>query len=480
VIPSPDSHVRRAVRGTALALAALCGVWLLELVALGGFDVAVLGVRLTTHDPHRPMLAGAVALSIYIIAGGAVWLPDPKVYGIAGRWIVRVARAIGRGAGRIDHRLIAGAMAAGVLIVGLEYGTCTAGGSDSYGYLSQVNLWLRGNPVVAQPWATEVPWPNGIASFSPLGYRAKGPDAIVPTYPAGLPFLMAAAQAVAGPCAVFWVTPMLGAVFVYFTFLLGTRLGSSRAGVIAAWLVATSPPMLFMLIVPLTDVPVAAVWTVAWYLLLGPGIGSAIGAGLAAGLASTIRPNLAPLCALFVLWKLYQVWRGGSEGRGARFAQFLAVGAGLLPGAIAVAAINQHLYGSPLETGYGPAAGYFALAHIPPNLRNYWSWFLETETPVALLGVLALLVPLKRIWTNVPHRGVVVIGALFVFGLWAQYQPYLVFDAWWFVRFLLPCWPFILIGTARVIELGVRPGRLFACSSGASSRYANGRQRMGH
>jgi hypothetical protein len=451
---SPDSSRRRAVRATALVLAALCGAWMLLLWALGGFDTRVLGVRLTTHEPLRPLLAGAAALSVYLLAGGAVWLPDPRVWSVAGRWIMRVGRSIGG----IDHRAIVGALALAVLAAGVDRGTYTAGGSDSYGYLSEVNLWLRGNPVVAQPWANDVPWPNSIQSFSPMGYRPKGPDAIVPTYPAGLPLLMAAAQTVAGHCAVFWITPILGAVFVIFTWLLGRRLGSSRGGVIAAWLVATSSPMLFMLIVPLTDVPVAAVWTVAWYLLLGPGVWSAAGAGLVAGFASLIRPNLAPLAGLFVLWKIVQLVRGASSERGPRFRQLVAVGVGLLPGALALAAINQHLYGSPLLTGYGSAAGYFALSHVPQNVKNYWSWFLETETPVAVLGLIALVLPLKRVWTNVPDRGVIVFGALFVFGLWAQYQAFLVFDAWWFIRFLLPCWPFILIGTGRVIELAIRPG----------------------
>jgi hypothetical protein len=438
-----------------LVLVGLCGAWMLLLRVAGGFDTKVLGVRLTTHDPQRPLLAGAVALTIYLLAGGAVWLPDPKLLRAIGRGILRVGRAIGG----IDHRIVVGALAVAVLVIGVEFGTNAAGGSDSYGYLSEVNLWLHGDAVVEQPWATQVPWPNAIATFSPLGYRPKGPDAIVPTYSAGLPILMAGAQAVAGHCAVFWITPILGGAFVLFTWLLGCRLGSSRGGMIAAWLAATCPPMLFMVIVPLTDVPVAGMWAIAWYLLLGPGVWSALGAGFAAGLASLIRPNLAPFCGLFVLWKLYQLWRGGAAGRGPQFRQLLAVGVGLLPGALAVAGINNYLYGSPLETGYGPAAGYFAWSHVSQNVKNYWTWLLETETPVAVLGLLALAVPLKRIWTNVPDRVVVVIAGLFVFGIWAQYQVFLVFDAWWFIRYLLPCFPLMLIGTARVLEMGIRPGR---------------------
>ena len=37
-------------------------------------------------------------------------------------------------------------------------------------------------------------------------------------------------------------------------------------------------------------------------------------------------------------------------------------------GCLAVAAINQHLYGSPLRSGYEPLATLYALANVLPNL----------------------------------------------------------------------------------------------------------------
>jgi len=40
----------------------------------------------------------------------------------------------------MDHRTIAGLLAAGVLATGVFYGTTVAGGSDSYGYVSQADL----------------------------------------------------------------------------------------------------------------------------------------------------------------------------------------------------------------------------------------------------------------------------------------------------------------------------------------------------
>ena len=120
-------------------------------------------------------------------------------------------------------RLAAAAIAAATLVVGVAFGSKVAGGSDSYGYISQADLFLSGRLSISQPWVEAVPWPNLTFSFAPLGYR-PGPGkwlvtppvpheprdrwAIVPTYAPGLPFLMASAKLVAGHCAIFWVVPI--------------------------------------------------------------------------------------------------------------------------------------------------------------------------------------------------------------------------------------------------------------------------------
>jgi hypothetical protein len=211
-----------------------------------------------------------------------------------------------------------------------------------------------------------------------------------------------------------------------------------------------------MLMWPMTDVPVAAAWAVAFYLLFGSSFRAAAGAGLAAGMAALIRPNLAPLVALPVLWLLVGVWRshGGERARAARrIAAFLA---GVAPGAIALALFNWRLYGSPLQSGYADAGAFFSRAHIWPNLSNYSSWFVDSQTPLAVAGVLALLLPIARLWPRVPDRGVVVVSALFVAGMVAEYAVFLVFDAWWYLRFLLACWPFIMLGLAMVLLAAVR------------------------
>jgi 4-amino-4-deoxy-L-arabinose transferase-like glycosyltransferase len=81
------------------------------------------------------------------------------------------------------------------------------------------------------------------------------PGGIVPTYPPGLPLVMAAAQRLAGEGAVHAVVPLQGGVAVWLTFLLGRRLGGARAGLAAALLLASSPVFLAAAVRPMSDLP---------------------------------------------------------------------------------------------------------------------------------------------------------------------------------------------------------------------------------
>jgi len=44
----------------------------------------------------------------------------------------------------------------------------------------------------------------------------------------------------------------------------------------------------------------------------------------------------------------------------------------------------------------------------------------------------------------------IVVAALCVTFVWGMYLVYDVYDAWWFSRFILASWPFIMLGTAAV------------------------------
>jgi hypothetical protein len=403
-------------------------------------------------------------------------------------WLSRLEPALA-GAAKLEQSLarvpataVALTLAAIVVGVGIKWNTNIGGGADAYGYVSQADLWLKGNVMVSQPWVNDVPWPARGWTFSPLGYRLRGvregdeiveqQTTLVPTYSPGLPMLMAIAKQVAGHCQMFAVVPITGGLLVLATFGIGRRLGSSGAGLLAAWLIATSPTFLYMLVQPMSDVPVAAAWALALWCLLGGGVGSALAAGLAAGMTILIRPNLAPMVAIAVPWLAACAWRARDKRSVMRT---LAYAGGMLPAIVAIAWWNNELNGSPMRSGYGTLDQLYAWENVQGNLRKYFLWLMETQTVVALLGLAALFLP--GLWPQPSPNTHFVRGfggpasarsdrgwfasllAASTAVLWVQYIFYGEFDAWWFLRFLLAAWPAIFLGTAMLLTWPARMGR---------------------
>jgi hypothetical protein len=348
-----------------------------------------------------------------------------------------------------SHLWIAAALAAIVFCTGLIWSTRVAAGADAYGYVSQVDLWLRGDLHIDQRFGASVPWPLARWTFTPLGYRPE-PDGyrIVPQYAAGLPLLMAAFKMIAGQCAMFWVVPLCGGALVFATYGIGRRIGRPVVGLAAAWIVATSPTMLFMLMAPMSDVPAAAAWAVSIAFALAE---SPLAAGLAAGAAILIRPNLAPAAGIIFVWI---AWRGALCGRlrarqRATRAAWFAVPAAA--GALAVALVNARLYGSPFASGYDLTDG-FSVSYILPNVKRYGWWLLTAETPFALAGLLSMAAPATRVWRTRESREALLFFCAFAAFIWIAYLVYVPWDAWWYLRFLLPVWPLMAIGTASLMS----------------------------
>lgn len=444
-MPEDRRQPRAAAAKVLLVVAALSLLWAVILVAAGGIDVNVLGQRIRSNEPMRPFTIGAIALAIFVLLDGAV----------------RAHRVWTRVTTRFDDGPIAAGLSIFVLIVGVAYSSTTAAGSDSYGYVSQADLWVKGDLHVPQPWISRVPWPDKAWSFTPLGYRPLDDahqEILVPTYSPGLPLLMAAASVVAGRAAMFWIVPISAALLVYFTYGIGQRIGARRAGLIGAWFVTTSPVVLYMTMVPMTDVPVAAAWSAAIFFAIGTTWRSAVAAGLAAGIAVLIRPNLVPLAGVLPLLFLLRDWRRG-------IGRLIVYGAGAAIGVGATLAINRQVYGSPFVSGYGDVSDYFGWKNVLPNIRLYAGWLADAQTPLVFAGILALFVPLRRFWPDVPHRSPFIVFALFVLALWGMYFSYLQFEFWTYLRFLLPSWPLIMVamGALAMFLAGVAsPARVLA------------------
>ncbi len=431
------------VRRVALVATILAAVWTAVLVFFGGFDVTIAGVTVTSHAPLRPLIFGTLAFAAFAWANG----------------LDRTVNTLSRAFARLDHRLIAASLAIWVVGTGLTRGTTAGFGADSYGYVSQADLWLDGQLKQREPWAELAPWPRAPWTFSPLGYRPALDDEnrgeLIPTYSPGLPMLMALTKRIAGHCAMFWIVPLSGGLLVWTTYWLGRRFGAPWAGAIAAWLVATSPAMLLALMRPMTDVPVAAIWTGALVMALARGYGSAFAAGLLAGFATLVRPNLAPLAGVLGLSYVLRTPPQGASMT-SRLAALAFFAAGLAPGVVATAVIFNFLYGSPFISGYGGFSQQFAWRNVFQNVVNYLSWLIDTQSVFILAGIAVLVVPLRRVWPGVTDRRLIFVVGLFSAVLWAQFCFYLVFEDWAYLRFLLPFWPIVMLGLGAVAMVGLR------------------------
>jgi hypothetical protein len=437
----PSFRARDRLSRFLLLASALCIVWAAALVATGGVDWRLRGLRLTSHDPVRPAIAGGALLAGYLfafrdrIARDVGWLAN----GLS-KWSLPLTIAI----------------ALLVLIAGVSHGTFAASGADSYGYVSQAHLWLKGDLTVQQPFAREFPWSEPQWSFATLGYRPSvSGDGIVPTYAPGLPLAMALAILVAGDCGPFLVVPALGALSVVLTYWLGTRIWSPLTGLAAVILLALSPVFVSHLLWPMSDVAVTACWLAATCAAISNLRWRALVTGLLLSAALLVRPNLLPLTLVFGVWFLLA--RPPHGGRRIREAIGLAIG--IAPGVVLVAMIHDQLYGAPWKSGYGSLESLYHWRYLAANLAKYPRWLAETQTPLIFAGLIPVVLALRSDWwANVqstraadaadrtrPARADVLVLAGFVAAVWLSYLFYYPFEVWWYLRFLLPAYPMMLL-----------------------------------
>jgi len=277
-----DSRWRPRARAFYVTCAVIAALWTIFVLTSGGFAMQIRGKEV--FDSHKAVIPAVVAL-VCLLTAIAIdrngWIGD----------LSRLPRRIDRAS-----PWLASALTLAALGVGLEYGTFVAGGADSFGYVSQAELWMRGTVTVDEPLARRAPWRYAAMTFTPLGFRpTETVGTIVPTYPPGLPLTMALAAQIGGRTAIFIVVPVLGAWLVWLTYRLGRTLATPTVGLIAAALLLASPVFLQQVIQPMSDIPVASWWIASLLLASRRTRAAAVTSGLTAAIAILTRPNLAPL-----------------------------------------------------------------------------------------------------------------------------------------------------------------------------------------
>jgi 4-amino-4-deoxy-L-arabinose transferase-like glycosyltransferase len=248
---------------------------------------------------------------------------------------------------------------------------------------------------------------------------------------------MAAAAAICGARAVFYVPFAMGIVLVAVSCWIAFRITRDRTAALAAGAAVSMHPVVFAYAIQaMSDVPAAAWYLLAGALLMSNRLPLAAFAGISASAALLTRPALVPgVLALSVI----PIFCG--KGRLAR----LAVFGGLVAAGIGVQSWAQwYLYGSPLANGYGTFDELFSARFIWPNVRSYAYWALLMH------GV---------IWVVALTRGLFVVHdrptrALLLASLAAAIVPYAVYrtyDHWETLRFVLP----LLVMLTIVAVVGV-------------------------
>jgi len=439
--------MRRLLTSVVAIAAFLALAWAAVIWLTGGLTLTIAGVRVSATTAWRPLAIGVALGAVGMRMAG---LRSPRA---VTAWIVA----------HVTPARCAIALAVMTAVAGLAGNSWTASGPDPFAYVSQAALWRTGRLDLPVPLAGEVPWPDAVSTFAPFGYRPAPHDApaLVPITAPGVPMLMAVLERIAGHRAAFLVTPLAGGALVLVTFAIGRRVRSPATGLIAAWLVATSPALLYNLMWPMADVPAALCAGLMIWCLLSSSVAAAAGAGLAAAAGTLVRPNFIVIALGGLVWLTFAERR--SQFRFSRVVVFAAI---LCPAVATVLWLNTRWFGSPLASGYGTAGNLFSLARVATNVSRYGRWLVETS-PLAVAGLAALVVPVKWVWPVGDGRRTASLFGISIVTSCGVYLLYQTFNDWWYLRFLLPAWPALFVSAAAALDAIAGKQRRLAIVAGA-------------
>jgi 4-amino-4-deoxy-L-arabinose transferase-like glycosyltransferase len=301
--------------------------------------------------------------------------------------------------------------------------------------VSASQLLLRGRLIDAAPVADLISAANRYRLASPLGWApAPGGEGIVPTYPLGLPALMALFSIVGGPEAVYAVAPVMGLLTLWLVYRAAHRHLDEPTALLAVVTVAWNPVFIAYAKQPMSDVPATAWLLVSLVLAFSRSAGSAVWAGFAAGAAFLTRPALVLAGGLVPLLAM----RGATPRRRALLSSM-----GVAAAVVTQMLLQSVLFGTAFTSGYGTADRLFSWRALSENLDIY-----ARQAGVALgwLWLGGMLVGLGAVPRATAAAVVTLTAAVAL-----PYLFYLRFDHWETLRFLLPA----LVPLSVVVAVGV-------------------------
>jgi 4-amino-4-deoxy-L-arabinose transferase-like glycosyltransferase len=316
-----------------------------------------------------------------------------------------------------------------------------AGGSDNSGYFNEARLFSHGRIHATERVLTTLPAADTpLWLYVPLGFRptVAGSTQMVPTYPPGLPLLLVPAAWIAGwPHAGDMLLLLHSLAGIALTFAFARYCGLPPSwSLVAAAILAASPLYLFLSLQALSDVP-ATVWAAA-------AVVAALRSrehdrwALAAGLCLSVGLLVRPTNVLVGIPVLIAV--------GLSHRRLLLLALGSFPGIAAALAINHAAYGSALTSGYGAIGVEFHRDLVAGTFAFYAKWLPLLLSPVILLAPATVL--LLRVS---PRAAAVLLSWLLLFvGFYSAYRW--THENWWFLRFLLPAAPALIVGGLVVAQ----------------------------
>jgi hypothetical protein len=383
-------------------------------------------------------VSGARLASRAVVVGRHVRVVGAELARVARRAAVKGTAAGARAWPRVPWLKIvcAVALAAFVTVIWTHVGAY-GGGADQSGYLNGARMLARGDvsvPIrpVSIPSREALP----TEAYLPLGFVPRGSDALVPAYPIGLPLTIVALSPLMSIDAAAHQAMALSALAgVLLTAFLARACGLSYwGGLLAALMLATSPLYLMMSLNLMSDTP-ALVWVTAAVLLAWQSrnrpIWTAL-AGVACAMAVLTRPanilTIAPMAICLGLSPRRWLW----------------LGLGGLPGAVLLMWFNLAAYGAALTTGYRGHGALFTVANVEASVRNYIEWLPVVLTPI---GVLALGLP--TLLRRAPRNTAMLVSWIVVFVVFYAFYFH-THEAWWYLRFLMPAFPPMIVGSLLV------------------------------